>query len=82
MRQPPAFELYDLQADPHEFNNLANDPAYAKTRGRLITELKRWQKETQDPLADPAIARRLFELIQNAGTAERKALDYKAFMKP
>ena len=31
--------------------------------------------------ADPAVARRLFQLIQNAGTAERKPLDYKAFMK-
>ena len=82
MRQPPVFELYDLQADPHEFNNLVNDSAYAKIRERLFTGLKRWQKETQDPLANPAIARRLFELIQNAGTAERKALDYKAFMKP
>jgi len=82
MKKPPAFELYDLQADPHEFKNLAADPAHAKTRARLIAELRRWQKETNDPLIDPAIARRLFQLIQDAGTGERKPLDYKAFMQP
>ena len=82
MRTPPPYELYDLQADPHEFNNLADHPAHARIRDRLIAELKRWQKETHDPLADPAVARRLFQLIQNAGIAERRPLDYKAFMKP
>ena len=82
MKKPPAFELYDLQADPHEFNNLAADPTHAPTRDRLIAELRRWQKETNDPLIDPAIARRLFQLIQDAGTGERKPLDYKAFMQP
>lgn len=82
MKKPPAFELYDLQADPHEFNNLADDPTHAPTRDRLIAELRRWQKETNDPLIDPAIARRLFQLIQEAGTSERKPLDYKAFMQP
>ena len=81
MKKPPAFELYDLQADPHEFNNLADDPTHAPTRDRLIAELRRWQKETNDPLIDPAIARRLFQLIQEAGTSERKPLDYKAFMQ-
>jgi len=82
MKKPPAFELYDLQADPHEFKNLAENPAHAQTRERLVAELRRWQKETNDPLADPAIARRLFELIQNAGTSKREALDYKSFMNP
>ena len=82
MKKPPAFELYDLQADPHEFKNLAENPAHAQTRERLVAELRRWQKETNDPLADPTIARRLFELIQNAGTSKREALDYKSFMNP
>ncbi len=81
MKKPPPFELYDLQTDPYEFQNLADNPAHAETRARLITEMRRWQKETNDPLIDPAIARRLFHLIQNAGTAERKPLDYKSFMK-
>jgi hypothetical protein len=28
-------ELYDEQADPHEFANLANDPEYAGRMGEL-----------------------------------------------
>ncbi len=48
-RQPRAEEeLYDCQADPHEINNLANDPKYAKDLKRLRKELTKWQKTTED----------------------------------
>jgi len=33
--------LYDLQADPHEKNDLSADPAYADVRAELATTLKR-----------------------------------------
>jgi len=33
-------ELFDTQLDPHELNNLADDPAYAKTRDRLLAVLE------------------------------------------
>ena len=33
--------LYDLQADPHERNNLIADPKHAKTRAKLAATLKR-----------------------------------------
>ncbi len=39
MRQPPEFELYDLQEDPHEFLNLADDPQHAETLSQLQTPL-------------------------------------------
>ncbi|MBN1845264.1 MAG: sulfatase [Sedimentisphaerales bacterium] len=45
----PQFELYDLQADPHEINNLASDPAHAGILGALQDKLKAFQKRTQDP---------------------------------
>lgn len=35
-----ALELYDRQADPHEFHNLADDPAYLAERERLMALLK------------------------------------------
>lgn len=38
----PAEELYDLQADPHELNNLALDPAHAAVLRNLRQELDRW----------------------------------------
>ena len=81
MKQPPRYELYDLQADPFEFRNLADDPAHAKIRVRLSAALLHWQKDTGDALQHPELARRLFSMIRDAGTAKRKALDYKPFMK-
>lgn len=44
----PAEELYDLHADPHEINNLADDPRYADTLQRLRHELLHWQQTYGD----------------------------------
>jgi N-sulfoglucosamine sulfohydrolase len=45
----PKFELYDLQNDPDEVKNLADDPKHAKVLADLKTELKAFQKRTNDP---------------------------------
>lgn len=50
---PPAFELYDLERDPHEAHNLADDPAAAETLRRMQAELLAWRKRTDDPALDP-----------------------------
>ena len=50
---PPEYQLYDLQADPHEWHDLADDPRHTQTRQRLVRALHRWQSDTSDPLADP-----------------------------
>ncbi|WP_161604709.1 sulfatase family protein [Roseiconus nitratireducens] len=50
MRAPPEFELYDLQSDPHEFQNLARDADHAATLERLKTNLIQWRTRTNDPL--------------------------------
>ena len=50
--RPPAIELYDLAADPHEFENLAGDPAHEATSRRLLARLRLWQEEIRDPLAE------------------------------
>lgn len=51
-------ELYDEQADPHELNNLAGNPAYAETKNRLKMRLMEWHVLTEDPL-DPHALREL-----------------------
>ncbi len=45
-------ELYDLEADPDEQENVARDVAYAQVRERLRSKLGRWMHETDDPLLD------------------------------
>ncbi|MGE3808092.1 MAG: sulfatase [Gemmataceae bacterium] len=48
-RKPrPRLELYDMQKDPWEFDNLADKPEYAKVVKELEAELDRWTKETND----------------------------------
>jgi arylsulfatase A-like enzyme len=41
-------QLFDLQRDPLETENLAADPAYQPVLARLRTELARWQQKTGD----------------------------------
>jgi len=44
----PAEELYDLEKDPFELHNVANDPAYADAKARLKKELADWRKSIHD----------------------------------
>ena len=44
----PKEELYDLENDPYELNNLAGKPQYVTHLKRLRAELKGWQKRTDD----------------------------------
>ncbi|MEW4452393.1 sulfatase [Bremerella sp. JC817] len=46
--QRPAEELYDLEADPMEQNNLALDPEHAETLNQLRGKLDAWMKEQGD----------------------------------
>jgi N-sulfoglucosamine sulfohydrolase len=45
----PAFELYDLPADPWEGINLADDSAYADILEAYQEKLKEFQAATDDP---------------------------------
>jgi uncharacterized sulfatase len=51
--QRPPEELYDLQADPFELNNLAGDARHRATRDRLRAVLAAWLKDTRDESAAP-----------------------------
>ncbi|MBN1557191.1 MAG: sulfatase-like hydrolase/transferase [Lentisphaerae bacterium] len=44
--------LYDLEADPHERNNLVRDPVYAAVRAGLAETLKRRMAEAGEPVPD------------------------------
>jgi N-sulfoglucosamine sulfohydrolase len=45
----PRFELYDLQADPNETENLAGQPEHAELVKTFCEKLKTFQEETSDP---------------------------------
>ena len=47
--QRPGEELYDLRKDPHQVKNVAADPAYAKTKAGLSTQLMEKLTAAGDP---------------------------------
>ncbi|NJB37772.1 sulfatase [Croceivirga sp. JEA036] len=44
----PEYELYDIQKDPYELQNLADDKGYADIKTQLLTDLELWRKEIKD----------------------------------
>ena len=52
----PAEELYDLEADPHELNNLAANAAHQSTLKKLRARLNDWMKSTEDKGREPETA--------------------------
>lgn len=44
----PEIELFDLRVDPHEVNNVADDPKYAEVKAELLAELAKWREEVKD----------------------------------
>ncbi len=45
----PGEELYDLQRDPHQLTNVAEDPQYAEAKARLARQLIEELEATGDP---------------------------------
>ena len=45
----PQWELYDLENDPHEIDNLATDVLYEETLASMQVKLKNFQQRTKDP---------------------------------
>ncbi len=59
MRRPPEYELYDLETDPYEFRNLADEPGKQSELARLSSALARWRSETRDPFLEAGTLERL-----------------------
>lgn len=45
----PEYELYDLEADPDEAENLAKSPDHKEVVERMLQKIKAFQKRTADP---------------------------------
>ena len=48
---PPEYELFDLQEDPYEWKNLADNPEHSTIRRRLFKAMQDFQREIKDPFA-------------------------------
>lgn len=73
----PAEELYDIQNDPWEINNLADDPAYAEIKQKLAAAVVEWQEEIDDQGRKPESE----EVLKHAAMEEardRKKLESRA----
>jgi len=73
--RPPAVQLYDLANDPWEFENLAGRSKYAAVQQRLYDRLIKWQAETEDPLADPALLKKLTDEHDALSSTNRRSTE-------
>ncbi len=79
MRKPPRFELYDLQADPYEFHNLADALEHAETLKELRRQLANWRAQSKDPLLKDENLRRLaseIRSVKNKKSAKKRPWSY------
>ncbi len=57
----PVVELYDLENDPHEVENLAQKKEYAKVVDELSGKLWAWMEEVGDPLLEGPLVTPYYE---------------------
>lgn len=52
---PPKYELYDLNNDPYEWNNLSENPKYKGILSEMKQVLYKWRVESGDMIVNPEI---------------------------
>jgi hypothetical protein len=79
MRVAPAYELYDLKADPYEFHNLAAKPEHNAVLDELKAALADWRRRTKDPLLVPNNLKRLKAEVDSRwkGGKYKKKMDWE-----
>jgi N-sulfoglucosamine sulfohydrolase len=79
--RPGAEQLFDLEADPYELNNLAGRPEQAQVQQRLREQLRQWQRQTGDPLLDAGrLARLTAEMDAAKGSEPKSGWKYHEYL--
>jgi len=74
-RTPPGWELYDLEKDPHEVNNVYDRPEYKDVVGQLKKQLRELREEYKDTDEDfPQIKKIVDEFWDYDDRARGKAI--------
>jgi len=81
MENPPEYELYDLEKDPYEWNNLAGKKKYREIQDELTGALHTWQEQTLDPMRDKDLALRLFNDVMETNL-EKVKIPYHNYLDP
>ena len=84
MRRPPRYQLYDLQTDPYEFRNLANDSNHAEILTDLQKRLRQWRRNTNDPLIDSSKLQQLADEVRSVkkkSTAKKHSWQYPEYFR-
>lgn len=77
-KRPPRYELYDLEHDPQEWHNLADDLKYQPVKRRLIAALTEWQQQIRDPFLDPVnVESYVKEQLANRDLGYRKQKNFQ-----
>ena len=66
----PQEELYDLEADPYEINNLAASPEHQEIRKQLSSRLNQWIEESNDQGRTPESDKILHDALAKAKSKE------------
>ena len=68
-------ELYDRQRDPHEMNNLIDDPSHASTVTRLRRRLLDWMEAHWDSAMNGLMATKTYIVVLKNRTPEQQKAD-------
>lgn len=69
---PPEYELFDLDSDPFEWKNLADQTEYKDVKSRLLTAMQEFQDDIGDPFSEKANVDRFI-----AEQKEHLKIDYR-----
>ena len=78
--RPNKIQLYDLEKDPWEFNDLSSDPKFDGVKKKLLHEVFKWQEQTNDPLRFPDKLQKLTQEVDTIKINKDMKWKYPAYL--